>query len=566
MKKKAFNSKKVLVIISSALLFIQFAMGQTSSLVSVGSNERLAYTTDSKGNKIPDYSAVGYMNGEAAIPIVAVVKTVSPVPGDNLVNVQNAIDYVATLPLKANGFRGAILFKSGTYNISNSIMINASGIVLRGEGFTGTGTIFKATKTAQHTLINFVGATGTSNITSTRKAITNAYVPIGAKQVTVATPHSFVVGDKVFLHRIPNNKWIKLLGMNLLTSIPPPNPAVTNWDSASYDVYYDRKVTAVSGNVISLDAPNMDVIDSIYATAELSKYSSGRIEKCGIENMRITSEYASETDENHGWTAIAFNNIINSWAANIEVRHFGYAAVNILFGGAWITVDNCKMLDAKSIITGSRRYSFNVEGQRNLVKNCLTRNGRHDYVNGSRNCGPNVFYNCRAITQNNDIGPHQRWATGILYDNITGDGEMNVQNRSISGSGHGWSGAQIMFWNCNATKMVIQDPQGDHRNWAIGCISPTITNVGNWSAGPLGLVESPGTKITAIPSLFMAQLNDRLVTALPIALVNFDATLNLPSVSMSWSTSSKHNKKYFNLEYFKEDINKNNSNDYYSIK
>jgi pectin methylesterase-like acyl-CoA thioesterase len=131
-------------------------------LVSIGTNGQLVYTADVKGNVIPDFSGVGYMNSEVPIPTIGVVLTVNPVAGDNLDNVQKAIDIVAAMPLDANGFRGTILFKAGTYNISNSITISASGIVLRGEGFDGAGTNFIATKTLQHNLINFAGVSGTS--------------------------------------------------------------------------------------------------------------------------------------------------------------------------------------------------------------------------------------------------------------------------------------------------------------------------------------------------------------------------------------------------------------------
>jgi len=78
------------------------------------------------------------------------------------------------------------------------------------------------------------------------------------------------------------------------------------------------------------------------------------------------------------------------------------------------------------------------------------------------------------------------------------------------GSGHGWSGGQIMFWNCNANRMVIQDPPGDSINWAIGCISSNITGVGDATTAPIGVIQSQGTRISAIPSLYLAQLNDRL--------------------------------------------------------
>ena len=505
MKKNYFLIFLVIVILQGN------SHAQTSSLVSIGTNGRLVYTADAKGNVVPDFSAVGYMNSEAPIPTVGVVLTVNPVVGDNLANIQNAINQVAAMPLDANGFRGAILFTSGTYNISDTVTISASGIVLRGVGFNGSGTNFIATKTSQHILFDFIGASGTAynSSNSTRKAITDSYVPIGAKQITVASGHSFAIGDKVFVHRIPNAAWINLLGMNLLSTI---DPAATNWTASAYDMDSERKIMNINGNSITLDAPIMDVIDPLYSTGELVKFTDSRIQKCGIENMKISSIYASSTDENHGWEAVSFDKIYNSWARNLDVYYFGYSAVHINSDASFITVDECKMYDPKSIIDGGRRYSFNLDGQRCLVQNCTTRNGRHDYVNGSRTCGPNVFYNSSSTLQHSDIGPHHRWSTGILFDNLTGNGNMNVQNRLVMGSGHGWAGGQIMFWNCNAARMVIQDPPGDEINWAIGCICPNITGVGDATTEPIGVIQSQGTRISAIPSLFIAQLNDRLAT------------------------------------------------------
>ncbi len=213
--------------------------GQTSSLVSIGTNGELVYTPDNKGNVVPDFSGVGYMNSESPIPTVPLVKTVNAVAGDNWTNVQNAINEVATLPLNSNGFRGAILFKSGTYELNNTINITASGIVLRGEGFDGSGTNFVATKKAQHTLFNFAGASGKTSISSSTKKIEDAYVPIGKKQITVASGHTFVVGDKVLVHRIPNDAWISSLGMNKITLA---DPLAVNWTADAYDVFSERKL------------------------------------------------------------------------------------------------------------------------------------------------------------------------------------------------------------------------------------------------------------------------------------------------------------------------------------
>ena len=503
MKNKLKISILIYLMITGEIVF-----SQTSSLVSLGIDNKLVYTSDTKGNKIPDFSGVGYMNSESPIPYVAVIRTVYPVAGDNLLNVQNAINDLAALPLDANGFRGSILFKAGKYLISDTVKIAASGIVLRGEGTdSATGTHFIGTKNSQYSLFYFSGNGSVNYSTSSRKSIVDPYVPFGTKQLTLAAGHNFIVGDKVVIHRIPKDSWVHLLRMDSLNFLDPTS---VSWTASAYDLYSERKVTAVNGNIISIDAPIMDLIDTAYATGEVMRYTSSRIEKCGIENMCISSSFASQTDENHGWEAVTFYKIINSWAKNLQVYYFGYSAVHVLDGAAWITIDSCKMYDAKSTVDGGRRYSFNVDGQRTLVQNCTTRNGRHDYVNGSRTCGPVVFYNCTSTLQLNDIGPHHRWSTGILYDNIIGDGRMDVQNRLNSGSGHGWAGGQVMFWNCNGNRMVIQDPEGDHRNWAIGCIFTEITNVGDQTIEPYGIIESRGTRITAIPSLFKQQLTERL--------------------------------------------------------
>jgi len=494
--------KKIFILLFLSGIVLQVLIGQTTTLVSIDTNGKLTYKPDVKGTVIPDFSGVGYQNSEKPIPVVPVVKTVTAVVGDNAANVQAAINEVAAMPL-LNGIRGAILFKAGTYEMSTTINVSASGIVLRGEG---QNTIFKATGTVQYDLIHIIGATGKTDLTYTQKQVTDAFVPVGVKSVTVQSSQSYAVGDWVHFRREPNDAWIHMLGMDTLTKI---DPLATNWTASAYKISYERKIMNIQGNVLTFDAPVMDIIDPVYANAFVVKFTSGRISNCAVENLKMTSTYTSSTDELHGWNAIFMDNVENCWVKNVVAYSFGYSCVNVNDGGAFVTVDSCSMLDAVSQITGGRRYSFNLNGQRCLVQNCTTRNGRHDYVDGSRTPGPNVFYNSIATLEHADIGPHHRWSTGILIDNITSDGQIRVQDRADSGSGHGWSGAQIMFWNCTCPDFVVQNPPSYHCNWAIGCIGP-ITNVGQWTTNPLGIVESKGTKIVAIPSIFKAQLAERL--------------------------------------------------------
>ena len=521
---------KHILKLSLLLAFFTLAsmsFSQTTPLVSIDTTTgKLTYTPDAKGNTLPDFSGVGYMNSEVAIPTVAVVKTVYPVAGDNLANIQNAINQVAAMPLGADGFRGAILFKAGLYNISDSIKINTSGIVLRGEGKdTITGTRFNASSLTQYYLINFNVAGTTSQVKSTLVNITDTYVPIGSKKLTLAT-NNFKVGDSILITRTPNTAWINLIKMDLW-----------GWTSKVGIVSYINKVTAVNGNSITLDAPMVDVIDTTYATGTVSRYKAKWASQCGVENMCITSNYINDTAENHGWDAVEFDNFKNGWVRNVDVYYFAYSAVQINSTSAWITVDSCKMIDAKC--TRLSGFSFHYEGQRCLTKNCWTRNGNHDYVIGSRDCGPNVFVNSVSTKQQMDIGPHLKWGTGCLFDNITSDGIQEAINRASEGGGtmgQGWGGAQICYYNCTAPSIEVQDIPGDERNWAIGSvIFPSggygVTNKGNKNAiEPIGDTSSNYHHIALIPSLFYAQLADRLRTyKMQSQVINFDtlATVNL---------------------------------------
>lgn len=50
-----------------------------------------------------------------------------------------------------------------------------------------------------------------------------------------------------------------------------------------------------------------------------------------------------------------------------------------------------------------------------------------------------MFVDSTGVDSTNDSGPHERFAVGILYDNITCD-NLNVRQRLWKGSGQGWAG------------------------------------------------------------------------------------------------------------------------------
>src|SRR5580692_3963876 len=120
--------------VSAASAAVPVTETAVSQWVHPGPDGRLFYKSTPAGDRIMDFSTAGYMGGGVALPDVPVKRTVEPSGGpDDTASIQAAIDAVAALPLQ-NGFRGAVLLAPGTFTCSNTIVIPASGVVLRGSG------------------------------------------------------------------------------------------------------------------------------------------------------------------------------------------------------------------------------------------------------------------------------------------------------------------------------------------------------------------------------------------------------------------------------------------------
>ena len=471
----------------------------SSKYVQVKKDGTITYLKDELGNSIPDFSGVGYKQNRKPLPIVPVVKTVDAAAENDEQTIQAAVDEVAKMKPDVNGFRGAILLKKGVYKIPGTIRIKTSGIVLRGEG---DETKLVATGKGQRKLI-FVGGMGElKEITGTRRKITDTYVPVGTKSFTVTDSKGLKVGDSIVLYRSATKKWIDDIKMR---EIEVRDSTSRQWDPAEYGLHYERVITRIEQNKIFIDNPVVMAMEEQYGGGEIYQYSfNGRINNVGVENLLCESEYAGDEDEDHGWDAVFMNRIENGWVNNVTAKHFGYSCVNLGYQARNITVSYCKYLQPKSKITGSRRYSFNNDGQLNLFMHCFASEGRHDYVNGARVCGPNVFYACRSENAKADIGPHHRWATGTLFDNIITDGELNIQDRGNWGTGHGWAGANMVVWNCTVAKAAIQNPWASAKNHVIGLVGTKYN--GRLNGRPDAEWEGHNKPGVTPASLYMAQL------------------------------------------------------------
>jgi Dockerin type I domain len=478
-----------------------------SQWVRTGVTGRLINVPDAEGDRILDFSDVGYKGrGAELIPNnVPNVQIVSPVAGDDTATIQAAINAVAAMPLGADGFRGAVLLNAGDYDINTQLTIGASGIVLRGVGDNSGQTVLHARGTTQRSLIQMLGAGSQSFTGNPKRNMIDKVVPAGATSFRVDSTSGLAVGDTVRVERPSTANWIAAVGMDNPPDGDPP------WDPGTMNIRFDRVVTRIEGNRIFLDAPLANSFELQYGGGTIQHYSwPGRIENVGVENLRAESDFASDTDEDHAWEFVSIENAQNVWVRHTTSQYFANSAVLSNPTAKWVAVQDVTNLDPKSTVTGERRYTFDLSGQLDFVTDSQANSGRHDFVNNStRPPGPHVFHNSVANNALNDSGPHQRWATGTLFDNITVHGDnINAKNNGSLGTTHGWSASNVVIWNSTADGFTVQNPPTS-QNWLIGSTGPVINDT-QFGQQPAGYVDSPGVPVTAggTNSLYDAQMND----------------------------------------------------------
>jgi hypothetical protein len=476
--------------------------------VQPGPGGRLVYDRDNDGNRVPDFSHCGYAGADREIPDVPVKATVSPAEGDDGARIQTAIDQVAALPLDADGFRGAILLAPGQYEVSGQLRISASGVVLRGSGAGDGGTTLLATGLDRRALVR-IEVDGDREPHGSASRVVDKYVPVGGTKLHLDSPRGLKVGDSVLVTRPSTAEWIAELGMKAFG---------VGWRPGTRDVRWDRVITAIDGNTVTLDAPITTAIEARLGGATVQAYRwPERIDHVGIEDLQMRSLPNSDNprDEDHAWFGVTVQNAQNVWVRRVEFRHFAGGAVALGENTKWVTIEDCISLEPVSELGGYRRHTFFTQGQLSLFLRCWSEHGRHDFAVGHCAPGPNAFVNCYAAQAVSDSGPIESWASGVVYDNVRIDGAgLSLENHWSLPPGTGWAAGNCMLWQCRAATVRSFRPPGAN-NWAIGC----------WAdfAGD-GTMMAPSDTVRP-QSLYQAQLRERVG---PAAAARVDPILGQP--------------------------------------
>lgn len=489
--------RRVALIAFAVAAALSLAAKEFPPPVAPGKDGRLVYETFARGDRVPDYSHAGYRGGGVPLPVLPAKVLVSPIEGDDGATIQAAIDHVSALPPDASGWRGAVQLAPGRYEIAGQLRLAASGVVLRGSGAGEGGTVLVATGTDRRHLIEISGRHERKE-TAPGRAVAADYVPVGAMQFRVADVTGLAVGQSVTIERPSPAEWLAQLGMDIA---PARQPYL--WKPGTVNITWDRVITALDGDKITIDAPLTTSLDAALGGGKVTPFvETGYLRDVGVEHLRCEAKFdrTNPLDEQHAWNAIDLHAVRDGWVANVTGVHFAGSVVQVGARVARVTVQDCGSLAPVSENAGYRRMAFHSRGQQVLFLRCRSEDGRNDFTTGYQAAGPVVFLDCTAQRTSSFSGSIGAWSSGLLFDGVKVDGgALRQDNLETFNQGVGWAAANSMIWQSEAAMIFSRQPPGAH-NWVVGVWGQYVGD-GRWSQT---------NEFANPPSLYRAQLAERL--------------------------------------------------------
>ena len=258
-----------------------------------------------------------------------------------------------------------------------------------------------------------------------------------------------------------------------------------------------------------------DSIDRTYLSppgGQLVKYSwPERISNAGLEGVRILAPPQGQALRDPKFQLLKMDGVIDAWVKDVYFKDC-VDCVSVSHGAKRVTLEDVTIQHTGAVSGAPFPTDFNLSGTQVLAHRFKSLNARNVYTviaQGSVT-GPIAVLNYES-TEQKGVEPHQRWAVGMLFDNIDVDGDLSLMNRGYYGSGHGWTVGWSVAWNTTAFRYIVQRPPGTV-NWSIGGKGEIHDQARPGRSSPLeprGEFESHGTKVSP-SSLYLAQLCSRL--------------------------------------------------------
>ena len=423
--------------------------------------------SDSEGRFLHDFSYAGYHNGEdlpkndnKAKFDVTDYGADSSGASDATTGIQLAIDAAE------NAGGGIVFIPDGLYRCDGALLIDASNIVLRGEGpdksriyFTSfNGMAYKGHITFKGTLQH--GA----------EVLLDKDGKNGATEIVSADATALSDGDDVSIGWTISDEFVAEHGMTGTWQ------AFNNtWQSV-----FRRHVVAVEtgGNKhrVTLDIP-LRYPAKIRDGASL-RIETGYISECGIEELAIANAVAW----NDAWSqmqvrAVEFEDVKDCWMRNVESfasphanadgYHLQNCGVRVL-SSKRVTIANCRLQKAQNRGSGGCGYLYEIsQSNEILIRDCIGRDGRHNFIQnwgfGTTCC---VFLRCESSGSTNIISRdipiglpaycefHHSLAMANLVDSCTLDDGWYGGNRGDESTGAGHTTTQNVYWNTRGGGLI----------------------------------------------------------------------------------------------------------------
>jgi len=467
---------------------------------------------------LPDFSYVGYRNGEKKIPNITDYKVFDVTvfgarPNDGIsdkIAIQMAINAA-----NKNG-SGIVYFPKGKFlvnedgDLPNSIISKKGHIIFRGSGSGPGGTelymknALPPANPAQMWTVPplFIFGSGGSD---KKIGQVTAAASIGDLSIKVSSTDGLNSGDWIVLQLLDINK-------DLIASELKNNKIEPQWTylvEKGIDVKVFYQIKNIKKETLILNAPIAYTIDPKYKW-EVFKFANS--EEVGIEDIAFVGNWTEKFVHHRSWKDDSGYNILNirrntnSWIQNCRFTNCTNAAT--VGQSANISVLNCK------IDGNTGHQAINSNGSTNvLIANCVDLASQWHSFGCSHGSMNTVIWKC-TYPSTTCFESHSSQPRNTLLDQVEG-GLMNGRGGGATENMPNHMQG-LVLWNYKQTNEAIKDfefwpPTAVFEWWKI----PNPIIVGFTSQGTtfkmeqLGLSESLD-KAVEPASLYLAQLQLRL--------------------------------------------------------